>query len=239
MITFASYSSVGGRTYNEDTVLTRTLGPDALCAVIADGLGGHGGGDIASRTAAEIIADRWNSSATEQTLRAALCAANNGVVARQSFSCRMRTTAVVLSIVPGRFDWANVGDSRLYHFHNDSLVWQTRDHSASQLAVFLGQITAEQIRFHEGRSRLYRALGQPEGLEVDVGSFPYIPGEHAFLLCSDGFWEFIVEQEMEAALRATDTAQAWLDKMRALVDARLEPDSDNNSAIVIRLSISF
>ena len=237
MIQYESYSSVGGRPYNEDTILLRTQGADALCAVLADGLGGHGGGDVASRTAAEIIVGGWSDAATAETLKELLREANSGVVEHQTRACQMRTTAVVLSVVPGRFDWANVGDSRLYHFHNGGLVWQTRDHSASQLAVFLGQITPDQIRFHEARSRLYRALGQPEGVETDAGSFPLAPGEHAFLLCSDGFWEYVEEREMEAALRSTSSAKAWLRKMRRLLDRRLQPDSDNNSAIVIRMNV--
>lgn len=233
MIQHASYSDTGGRPGNEDTVLVRVLGEDGLCAVLADGLGGHGGGKTASATAAELIASGWSGSPSENELCRLAGAAHEKVLSLQTPACQMKTTVVILAIRGRSFGWAYAGDSRLYHFHNGSLVWQTRDHSASQIAVLLGQITPEQVRFHEDRSCIYRALGQDGGGDVDAGTGSLAPGRHAFLLCSDGFWEYVYENEMERELAAAASPRQWLDSMRSLLSARAPADNDNNSAAAV------
>lgn len=232
MIQYASYSAAGGRPCNEDTVVIETMGKDRLLAVLADGLGGHGGGKTASEAAAAMIAEGWQDTAANRSLCDLVCAANDRVLSLQTPACQMKTTVVALAVEEGRFRWAYAGDSRLYHFDGGRLVWQTRDHSASQIAVLLGQITPEQIRFHEDRSRIYRALGQ-QGTEPDGGETPLTPGSHAFLLCSDGFWEYVYENEMEQTLAGAASPQDWLDKMRALLSGRTPPDNDNNTAAAI------
>ncbi|MGM9619737.1 MAG: PP2C family protein-serine/threonine phosphatase [Oscillospiraceae bacterium] len=230
---YASYSAAGGRPCNEDTVLVRQLDGERLCAVLADGLGGHGGGEAASSAAARTILDGWQGGATPQSLCELVRKAHQQVLSMQTPRCQMKTTVVVLALEKGRFDWAYAGDSRLYHFAGGRLVWQTRDHSASQIAVLLGQITPEEIRFHEDRSHIYRALGQQGGGEADAGETALEPGSHAFLLCSDGFWEYVYESEMERELAAAASPQDWLDRMRALLNSRIPADNDNNTAAAV------
>ena len=233
MIQYASYSETGGRPCNEDTVLVRTLEGERLCAVLADGLGGHGGGKTASSAAAELIEAGWDGTAAPERLQELAERANYRVLSLQTPCCQMKTTVVVLAVERDRFAWAYAGDSRLYHFENGRLTWQSRDHSASQIAVLLGQITSEQIRFHEDRGRIFRALGQKDGGNTDVGGGTLAPGRHAFLLCSDGFWEYVNEPEMARELTAAATPQQWLERMRELLAARAPGDNDNNSAAAI------
>ena len=233
MIQYASYSAVGGRPRNEDTVRIKLWDENRLCAVLADGLGGHGGGETASSAAAAFILDGWKGTATPETLCGLVRGAHQKVLSMQTPTCQMKTTVVVLTVEEGRFDWAYAGDSRLYHFVDGRRVWQTRDHSASQIAVLLGQITPEQIRFHEDRSHIYRALGQQGGVEAEAGETALTPGRHAFLLCSDGFWEYVYEAEMERELARAATPQAWLDQMRALMNSRAPADNDNNTAAAV------
>ncbi len=237
MILTASYSDIGGRPCNEDTVGIRTIGSDRACVLVADGLGGHGGGDRASQAAARTILEGWTGSSTPASLTELVQAAHRTVLSMQTAACKMKSTVAVLLLEQGRMDWAHVGDSRLYHFQNGSIVYQTQDHSASQIAVALGQISPEQIRFHEDRSRIFRALGAEGGLTVDTGEKWLPPGRHAFLLCSDGFWEYVVEREMEQTLQASRSPQAWLDAMRALLISRVPPDNDNNTAAAVWLDI--
>lgn len=237
MIETASYSDIGGRPCNEDTAVIRALGPDKACVVVADGLGGHGRGDEASQTAARVISDGWTGMSTPGTMTDLVQAAHRAVLAMQTSACKMKSTVAVLAVEGARIDWAYAGDTRLYHFLNGSIVFQSKDHSASQIAVALGQITKEQIRFHEDRSRIFRALGIDGGLTVDVGEEALSPGRHAFLLCTDGFWEYVYEKEMEAALAAAATPQAWLDAMRALLNGRTPADNDNNTAAVLWLDV--
>lgn len=233
MIQYASYSDTGGRPGNEDTVVLRQPDGARLCAVLADGLGGHGGGKAASQAAADLIVRGWDGSASPEGLRALTGQAHREVLSMQTPACQMKTTVVVLALARDRAAWAYAGDSRLYHFENGHLIWQTRDHSASQIAVLLGQITPDQIRFHEDRSRIFRALGQKDGGNADVGEWTLSPGRHAFLLCSDGFWEYVDEEEMEAALGQAETPKQWLEQMRQLLARRAPSDNDNNSAAAI------
>lgn len=233
LISYASYSDTGGRPCNEDTVEIRPMDGERLCAVLADGLGGHGGGKNASQAAGNLIIQGWDGGANPEHLRALADQAHQAVLAMQTPACQMKTTVVVLALDRDRAAWAYAGDSRLYHFENGRLIWQTRDHSASQIAVLLGQITPRQIRFHEDRSRIFRALGQRDGGNADVGEIPLTPCRHAFLLCSDGFWEYVDEEEMEAALAQAGTPEQWLKQMRKLLARRAPSDNDNNSAAAI------
>ena len=114
---------------------------------------------------------------------------------------------------------------------------QTRDHSASQIAVMLGSITEREIRFHEDRNRVYRALGQDGELKVDTHFEPLAPGRHAFLLCTDGFWEYVYESEMAQTLREASGPADWLERMRALHAQRTPQDNDNNTAAAVWLYI--
>lgn len=237
MISYASYSDTGGRPCNEDTVKIRTLEGERLCAILADGLGGHGGGKNASQAAVSHIAHGWDGTASPDLLRVLAGEAHQRVLSMQTPGCQMKTTVVVLALAQGRAAWAYAGDSRLYHFEHGSLVWQTRDHSASQIAVLLGQITPDQIRFHEDRSRIFRALGQKDGGTVDVGEISLVPGRHAFLLCSDGFWEYVNEREMEDTLASAETPEQWLMEMQAVLEARTPSDNDNNSAAAVWVEV--
>lgn len=235
MLQTASYSDIGGRRCNEDHVRQCTFG-GCLCVVLADGLGGHGGGDRASETVCSTVCDGFQARISPAELTELLQAAHRRVCAMQTAQCSMKSTAVVLTAGNGRAAWAHVGDSRLYHFLNGRLVFQTRDHSASQIAVMLGDITPEQIRFHEDRSRVLRALGQEGTLNVEAREEELPAGWHAYLLCSDGFWEYVLEAEMEEDLACASDPEDWLARMRKRLDARVAADNDNHTAAAVWLT---
>ena len=230
----ASYTDTGGRPCNEDAVEMAQRG-GALCLVVADGLGGHGGGDTASRAAAQEICNGWDGRVAEGSLADLIQAGHRKVLSLQSRSCAMKTTVTALVTDGVRAAWAHVGDSRIYHFLDGRLVFQTRDHSASQIAVMLGTITPDQIRFHEDRSRVYRALGQDGDLKVDTGDEMLADGRHAFLLCTDGFWEYVYEKEMMEDLAAATDPEDWIARMRRRLEVRVSENHDNNSAAAVWL----
>ena len=236
MLEIATYTDIGGRERNEDTVRYVSKGTDGVCLVLADGLGGHGGGELASSTAAACICQGWDGTADGERLKALLQEANRQVRGLQTPRCAMKTTAAVLTLAGERAVWAHVGDSRLYYFRGDALAFQTRDHSAAQLGVLLGEITPDQIRFHEDRGRVLRALGQEGELTVETGQETLGPGRHAFLLCSDGFWEYVLEREMEEDLRVAAGVEDWLTRMRQRLQARVTGDNDNNTAAAVWLT---
>ena len=235
-IRFASYSDIGGRACNEDTVKIHPT-QDAVLAVVADGLGGHGNGDLASAEAARVICESWNGEIDPGGLAECMQKAHRAVQALQENGrYAMKTTAVVLAADRICAAWAHAGDTRMYHFINGSLHIQTRDHSASQVAVMLGNITADQIRFHEDRSRVLRALGQDGELKIESALTALEPGKvHAFLLCTDGFWEYVLENEMEKDLADAESPEDWLNAMRARLAERISEGNDDNSAAVLWL----
>lgn len=233
MIGTASYSDIGGRERNEDHYKQTLGGTKGICMVLADGLGGHGNGELASEMACKTICNNWKGQVDRNELIGLVQEAQKQVLSLHNRYYSMKTTVVVLTTDRVKAAWAHVGDSRLYHFHNKKLVFQTKDHSASQIAVMLGDITPDQIRFHEDRSTVYRALGQEGEIKVEAQECELLPGHHAFLLCSDGFWEYVLEAEMEEDLKNAVSAEDWLNKMRARLKQRVPADNDNNTAAVL------
>lgn len=232
------YTDVGGKKENEDTSYISVHGKN-IVAVIADGLGGQGDGKAASELAVGSLSKYGDQGGLpdEEELKEAFREANRAVMEKQSNKFHMKTTAVYLCIYKQTAIWAHIGDSRLYHFWNGELVDYTLDHSISQMAVALGEITREEIPQYPQRSRLLRALGS-EGEEADVHQpIQLEEGRHAFLLCTDGFWEYLEESEIPQVLVQSRTAKMWVEELRSRVESRCGTDNDNNTAIAIILEV--
>jgi serine/threonine protein phosphatase PrpC len=236
----ATLSAPGGRAENQDALAHRVAN-DAGCWALADGLGGHRGGEIASRLAvdAAIASFEENPSITEEALNAHIGRANRAVLERQSSEVElthMRTTMVMLIASRETAMWAHAGDSRLYRFREGKIQEQTLDDSVPQRLADAGEISADQIRFHEDRSRLLNSLGAREQLVASNRAMAGAPEpDDAFLLASDGFWEYVTEPEMEGDFRETASSEAWIRKMEERVKARAAAESDNYSAIAVRV----
>ncbi|MCM1224528.1 MAG: protein phosphatase 2C domain-containing protein [Lachnospiraceae bacterium] len=232
------YSDPGGRHENEDNGGIYVYSKN-LIAVVADGLGGQGDGDIASALALGQLSrcGEGGQLPGQEMMEQYFRRANQAILDRQKNESHMKTTAVYLCICRGRAVWAHIGDSRLYHFYEDRLCDYTLDHSVSQVAVYLGEIERKDIPRHGGRSQLLRALGceeiQPEFHEpVELS-----PGRHAFLLCTDGFWEYLQDEEMENALARAGTAEEWVRSLRGTAQKRFAPDNDNNTAMAVIMEV--
>ena len=145
----------------------------------------------------------------------------------------MKTTLVFLTLEDGQARWMHVGDSRLYHFRSGKLQTQTMDHSVSQMAVLMGEITPREIRFHEDRNRVLRALGGDNAKPELSHTVMLTGGEDVFLLCTDGFWEYVYEEEMEALLKKCASPKKWLAEMEKLVHSRAPSDNDNFTAAAV------
>ena len=236
-------SERGGRTYNEDAC-GHCRSASQLCAVLADGAGGHGGGDIASRLAVRelvtLFAQRQTSTADELALR--LRAVNETLIAeRQPGTAQqdMHSTVVclVIDIEGGRAHWAHAGDSRLYWFRGGKLMQRTRDHSLVQSLVDAGMLAPEGLADHPQRSELRSALGvAPEVLDVAAtdGLEAVEPGD-VFLLCTDGLWEYVSDAAMAAMLLEAGDARAWLNALADGVQraASRKANHDNFTALVV------
>ena len=201
----AVYTCKGGCESNEDNVF---CGGGAFA--VADGLGGHSGGAAASEAAVKYFSEHYRLAADPAGMAELLEGANTAV---RRLGRGMSTVAAA-GLGEGGFTLGNVGDSRVYFFHSGRIIAQTRDHSVCQAAVEMGEITPEQIRGNEDRSRLLKALGSAERLDLKKlpEQLPVHSGD-AFLLCTDGFWEHVHEREMECDLAKSENPTEWRDRM--------------------------
>ncbi len=232
-------SGIGNRRVNEDSIGVFSHG-DKQIFVLADGLGGHGKGNIASSLA--VKAFEVVMSSPPVSLRALLVRsirqAQIGILAEQrqgGNTYQMKTTVCALAVDRERLMWGHVGDSRLYAFARNKVKSRTLDHSVPQMLVVAHEIKEKEIRNHPDRNKLLRVLGITGNTPVPDLSEEFDAHKfQAFLLCSDGFWELILEKEMETALKKAASVDDWLQSMRATVEQRGSgTDMDNYSAIAV------
>jgi serine/threonine protein phosphatase PrpC len=233
--------SQGGRANNQDAWHAE-LGSDCFCCVVCDGAGGHSGGAEAARLATDAAIRHWRlrPQTSPANAVAALDAADRAVRGAQQEHPElsdMRTTGVVLEIEPssGLAAWASVGDSRLYFFRGREEPVRTRDHSLVEELLQAGLLSGDPSRTHPRRNVLTAALG---GLETVVRPGPEgltLASGDALLLCSDGFWEYVFEPEIQAALLGGESAQRVLDVLERLLLQRAPPAHDNYTAILVRV----
>ncbi len=239
MILYAILSEPGDREINEDSVGLSREGEGFLFA-LADGLGGHGHGEVASAIAVEASLRVFSQreGAGDDLLPMCIVEGQNELITQQralGVQTEMKTTQVLLHIAGDAARWAHVGDSRLYWFKKDKLLGRTLDHSVPQMLVSQGELREKDIRFHEDRNRLIRVLGMDwDSPKYDLSDAYPIAPPLSFLLCSDGFWELIDEKEMAKQLHRAAGPQEWLDAMKAIVlkNGRGK-NMDNFSAIAV------
>ena len=166
-----------------------------------------------------------------------LAAVNGEIISRRQNAYTMKTTAVALCIRGCQAQWFHVGDSRLYHFYNGILAHYTCDHSVPQISVQLGEIARNEIPLHPDRSRLLRVLGSEENRPDIVGPTELSAGRHAFLLCSDGFWEYLREEEIQLDLCKSASPEQWIGCLRVRGIKRKDNDADNNTAVAVFIEV--
>ena len=239
MFDTASLSRTGGRRSNQDS-----FGYEANqakgCWVVADGLGGHAGGETASRMAVDevLAAFRQKTDVSPAFIENCLQTAHQAIQLKAAVAyelASMRTTLVVLACTGNSAVWGHVGDSRLYWFRYGKIVHQTKDHSVPQMLVDAGKLDPLKSRGHEDQNRLTRALGQTGSLKTSVLSEPIVlqPGDAA-LLCSDGIWTYVLELELEADWEKAASAAEYLALLERRVLERAESEHDNYTAIAVR-----
>lgn len=191
-----SYTDIGGREENEDSLCAAEKDGVRLF-VVADGLGGCGNGKYASQTAVDVLENNLRIYSEDFDMRGAVLEANNAILTLQEeLNSKMKSTVAAVILQKGKAVIANVGDSRIYAFKNDEIVYQSPDHSLSQMAVNSGEIKPSQIRGHVDRNVLTKALGVTDKLKFGVTELN-INNIDAFLLCTDGFWEYVLERQMQ------------------------------------------
>jgi protein phosphatase len=210
--------------------------------VVADGLGGHAAGEIASRVAVERVLASWSSRRAQppnQALRNAVRDANVGVfdASLERDNRGMGTTIVAATLAGTEAVIANVGDSRAYLARDGRCTQLTTDHSRVAEMVRMKLITPEQAATHPSRSQLTRSLGAEPAVQVELCR-TQIVRDDVLVLCSDGLWDLVSRTEIaeHAAALGNDvqTADAMVDNLLDLAIKRGAPD--NVTCLVIRLT---
>lgn len=224
-------------------------------AAVADGMGGHQAGDVASRLAIEALQEHFGAVAIGtqprgfsgflrrlgiggrpgDALTEAIRTANRRILAsaRRTPGHRgMGTTIVVVWLCGERLHYAHVGDSRIYHLRGEVLRQLTHDHSLVNEYLRTGQLTPEELPAFPHKNVIVRAVGLSGGVDVDVGETDLMP-EDRLLLCSDGLTDLVPDAKIRDSLAAGEDPEATA---RMLVTLALDAGgSDNVTALVIRV----
>lgn len=226
---YGSRTEIGNvREHNEDSL---TVLPPLFA--VADGMGGHEAGEIASEITINTLNDLAPQSADAEALARAVVAANLNVIKAPSQGVGregMGTTLTAAILEKERLVIAQVGDSRAYLLHNGSLQQLTRDHSLMADMIEAGQLTEAEARVHPNRSVITRAIGSDPHMQPDLYELNVETGDR-LLLCSDGICGMIEDHEIASIMRQAPSAQSCADQ---LVEAALAAGGfDNATAVVV------
>jgi len=236
MVTYSFISKIGSRKVNEDCVdIFKT--ENSYLFALADGLGGHKSGDIASKTVISKAGETFLANTDTDDLLS-LCfnnAQDTLMNEQEKTNLDMKTTLVLLNKNGETIKGGHIGDSRTYIFQDEKLIGRTSDHSVPQMLYLTGEINEKDIRFHPDRNRLLRVMGvEWESPRYELSNeYPSTPGT-SFLLCTDGFWELIDEKEMCRSLKQANNPEDWLTRMeKTVLKNGKRKNMDNYSAITI------
>jgi serine/threonine protein phosphatase PrpC len=240
------------RDLNEDSILALSTtiaghsnNPPFGLFIVADGMGGHQYGEVASNAALRAISSyvmkkfhgtlfgmpsQPMEESLQEILTAAMSEAQRSVMREAPGS---GTTVTAALIVGQQLTIGHMGDSRAYMIHPDQRMEAiTRDHSLVRRLEELGQITAAEAAVHPQRNVLYRALGQGETLDPDMTTIPFPVGGH-LLICSDGLWGVVSDAELARIVLEGPTIQRACQNLIAAANAAGGPD--NISAVLVQL----
>jgi serine/threonine protein phosphatase PrpC len=252
LVTAFAQSTGRQRDHNEDSLFVSTSTftnqqqeyPFGIF-IVADGMGGHSNGEVASGIAAKAIGKNIFSNffpllvdqsflVSEETVQNIVqSAVKEAHILINQNAPGGGTTLTAILVYGNQMTIIHVGDSRAYHISTDgSLQVLTKDHSFVRKLVELGQITPEEAALHPQRNVLYRALGQSDTYDVDLSTLP-LPEQGHLLICSDGLWGVISEA---ALVQITNSADRPSQAAKQLVDAaNAAGGPDNISAILVQL----
>ena len=209
-------------------------------AIVADGMGGHTGGVLAAEQVvhtARTNLEHFSPSeeTTQHLLENSMREAHTMIKASRFMNEKdPHSTAVMLLIQPGCVSWAHCGDSRMYRFHNDKMVFRTRDHYYVEHLIATGKITPEQAAVHPNRNILLTSLGGREDPRFDFGEARDLAGGDSFMICSDGLWAYFEPEEMGAVINgysAREASEILITRARE----RAKGEGDNLSLAIVKL----
>jgi serine/threonine protein phosphatase PrpC len=234
-------SRKGSRKVNQDRI-AYTYSRDTLLLVVADGMGGHAGGEIAAQIAVRLFIERFQQEAKpilrnplrflqETMLRAH--AALGSYANQFSMLETPRTTCVAVIVQANHAYWAHVGDSRFYLFRQGALIGATKDHSKVQYLVDQGLIAPGEVAMHPDRNKIFSCLGGLVDPVIDLSKRTPLRNGDIMVLATDGLWSVMPQGEMATLLTSTPILKTAPQMMRE-AEQRGGAEGDNLSAIVVR-----
>ncbi|MFX3633326.1 MAG: Stp1/IreP family PP2C-type Ser/Thr phosphatase [Candidatus Pristimantibacillus sp.] len=242
MIT-ASRSDIGRiRQINEDRAWVGKLDNGITLAIVADGMGGHQAGDVASQLAVhayrellELNASKADLSIVEgkMLIRQAIVSANNVVydmASRNEQYYNMGTTIVAALVIDHHVIIGHIGDSRAYLFSVDGITQLTEDHTLVNELVKSGQLSTEEAANHPRRNVLTRAVGTDSEIEVDIQTIE-LSADNLLLLCSDGLTNMVSDDQLLQTVY--EDGSELDDKAERLIQQALHAGGDDNITVVL------
>ena len=234
---YAVKTDIGKRAHNEDSYLVPPEGCGTCLFAVADGMGGHAAGAVASKLLVDGLSgesDAFEKDREIEQLKGLIDRVNLSVfeTAEDDRSLRgMGSTLVCALLLGDHYIAANVGDSRMYHFDGKALTRVTTDHSLVEQLVQQGAISRESARFHPQRNIITRAMGVAPTVDVDVFERDWVEGD-ILLLCSDGLHGAVDDDDIAEVLASDFNLDAMCDLLvrRALNNG----GTDNVTLILIR-----
>jgi serine/threonine protein phosphatase PrpC len=239
----AELSLIGAREENQDRIAIAIEHNVALLAVF-DGMGGHAEGARAAELARNTLLTRFVAQSHPLVdplafLHLTLGAAHSEMVAfgrHMPLEHRPRATGAVCLVQDGTAWWAHVGDSRIYHLRAGRVIRRTRDHSHVELLVQEGLISSEQAQNHPMRNYVEACLGgDPLLPEMQIGRSIRMQAGDALLVCSDGFWASLLDEDIAASLYSGVPLKTALQALAEFAVRRGGPGADNSSVAALRL----
>ena len=239
----AEISLVGARDENQDRIAAVV---DAECAIIAafDGMGGHADGARAAEIGRTTLLARFAAQVHPlidplSFLHMTLGAAHTEMVAiglHLPLEQRPRATGAVCVVQDDTAWWAHVGDSRVYHLRAGQIVARTRDHSHVVLLLQEGLISAHQAQNHPMRNFVESCLGgDPMLPEMRIGRCVRVLQGDTMLVCSDGFWANLLDEDIAASFYSGVPLPTALQSITEFSVRRAGPGADNSSVVVLRV----
>lgn len=234
-LSFAGDSDVGCvRTSNQDSY---HIDPDGRFFIVADGMGGHAGGEEASRITTESIGAyldlEWGKNLLPQDLlQQAVLKANQAILHDQSVHPvrgDSGTTVVVVMFIDGQPWFCHIGDSRLYRLRGPRLEQVSEDHTWIARAVQTGAVSTDEARSHPWRHMLLQCLGREDLKEVTAQKVEFQPGDR-LLLCSDGLTEELTDERIASQLKGNRSCHKAAE---ALVKAAKSHGGRDNVTVVV------
>ncbi len=224
------------RQINQDYGLITKLDDATTLIIVADGMGGHKAGEVASKMATELVhssvLEHWNTKSWESLLQSAIQTANEQIYTLASqepdFS-GMGTTIEVAIFNSEEGIIAHVGDSRVYMWQEATLHQLTEDHSLVYALYKSGQITHEEIETHPQKNVILRAIGTEQHIDVDLIDFSWSLGDR-ILLCSDGLFKHVNNERISEYLQKQETVDIIADQ---LIQHAVELGGEDNITIAI------